>query len=110
VDTRQLGRQILCDAVREIFLVRVVREIGEGRTTIESRAASAGGGVVATTGALRLPARKNQTPPAIEINATIPATSGKSDVRGFGSGVFAAVAGFFSCVGPRSLTARSSRP
>jgi hypothetical protein len=28
------------------------------------------------------------------MNATIPATSGKSDARGFGSGVFAAVAGF----------------
>ena len=31
VDTRQIGRQILRDAVREIILVRVVREIGEGK-------------------------------------------------------------------------------
>ena len=30
VDARQIGRQILRDAVREIILARVVREIGEG--------------------------------------------------------------------------------
>ena len=54
----------------------------KGRTTMESRAASAGGGVVATTGAVRLPARRYHAPAASNtINAAIPSASQRAVLR-----------------------------
>jgi hypothetical protein len=57
---------------------------------MERCAASAGGGVVA----IRFPATKYQAPPAITMSATIPAISGVSAQRFFGSAGLASVAGF----------------
>ena len=61
---------------------------------MERCAASAGAGVAAMTGAARFPARKYHAPPATAMSATIPATSGVRMDRCFGSGGFAASAGF----------------
>ena len=47
----------------------------KGRTTIESRAGSAGVAAVGTTVAVRLALRKYAATDAITINATMPATS-----------------------------------
>jgi hypothetical protein len=54
-EPRQIGRQILGDAVREILSLGVVAQIAKGeRTTIDKRGATAGCGIAMGSGELDL--------------------------------------------------------
>ena len=81
-DARETGGQFVGQGVDEVVLPRIARQVGEGQTTIERRAASAG--VFAATLAGRFALRSHHAPPAITTSsAASAAASGASPKRLF---------------------------